>query len=98
MKKNRQILTLKKALYTQDDIDILYEQLAALEDSIQGYDQGYIDQLKVEIAFLKEQTGENYDNVDFENFGQDQIYAEIYDGVITPLEQKLACLLKNKMN
>ena len=75
-------------IYTQDDIDILYEQLAALEDSIQGYDQGYIDQLKVEIAFLKEQTGENYDNVDFENFGQDQIYAEIYDGVITPLEQK----------
>ena len=78
----------ERVIYTQDDIDILYEQLAALEDSIQGYDQGYIDQLKVEIAFLKEQTGENYDNVDFENFGQDQIYAEIYDGVITPLEQK----------
>ena len=75
--------------YTQEDIDILYEELAALEENIQQeYNQGYIDELKSEITFLKEQTGENYDNVDFENFGQDQIYAEIYDGVITPLEQK----------
>ena len=32
----------ERVIYTQDDIDILYEQLAALEDSIQGYDQGYI--------------------------------------------------------
>mgnify|MGYP003314887019 CR=1 FL=1 len=75
--------------YTQEDIDILYEELDALEEAVeQEYDQVYVDELKSEITFLKEQTGENYDNVDFENFGQDQIYAEILDGIIAPLEQK----------
>lgn len=75
--------------YTQEDIDILYEELDALEEAVeQEYDQVYVDELKSKITFLKEQTGENYDNVDFENFGQDQIYVEILDGIIAPLEQK----------
>jgi hypothetical protein len=33
-------------------------------------------------------TGVNYDDVDFENFGQDSILEELYNGTINVLEVK----------
>src|SRR5210317_2420663 len=48
----------------------------------------YIEELNKQVENLKMKTGVNYDDVDFENFGQDSIFEELYNGTINILESK----------
>ena len=46
------------------------------------------DNLNKTILRLEEKLGITYEEVDFDNFGQDSILEELYDGTINPLESK----------
>ncbi|MDC0606801.1 hypothetical protein OAP00_03320, partial [Acidimicrobiia bacterium] len=48
----------------------------------------YIEELNKQVENLKMKTGVNYDDVDFENFGQDSILEELFNGTINVLEAK----------
>src|SRR5210317_1052286 len=48
----------------------------------------YIEELNKQVENLKTKTGVNYDDVDFENFGQDSILEELFNGTINVLEAK----------
>ncbi|MDC1071344.1 hypothetical protein OAQ50_03670 [Acidimicrobiia bacterium] len=46
------------------------------------------DNLNKTILRLEEKLGITYEEVDFDNFGQDSILEELYDGTINPLESR----------
>ena len=72
------------------------EELAVLEGLQADYESEssdlgnneYIQQLRDRKQSLESLLGISYEDIDFANFGQDAILAEVYDGTIAPLENK----------
>ena len=72
------------------------EELSVLEGLQSEYESqsseldndDYIQQLRQRKQSLESELGISYDDIDFANFGQDAILAEVYDGTIHPLEKK----------
>ena len=83
-------------LYSEEELQNMKEELSVLEGLQSEYESqsseldsdDYIQQLRDRKQSLESQLGISYDSVDFANFGQDAILAEVYDGVIAPLENK----------
>ena len=82
--------------YSEEELQNMKEDLAVLERVQVDYESElsnsgnneYIQQLRDRKQSLESQLGISYADVDFANFGQDAILAEVYDGIIAPLEKK----------
>ena len=79
--------------YSEEELQDMKEELAVLERVQADYESessnsGNIQQLRDRKQSLESQLGISYEDIDFANFGQDAILAEVYDGVIAPLENK----------
>ena len=82
--------------YSEEELQNMKEDLAVLERVQADYESElsnsgnneYIQQLRDRKKSLESQLGISYADVDFANFGQDAILAEVYDGIIAPLENK----------
>ena len=82
--------------YSEEELENMKEELAVLEGIQADYESEssdsdsneYIQQLKDRKQSLEAQLGISYEDIDFANFGQDAILAEVYDGTIAPLEKK----------
>ena len=82
--------------YSEEELQNMKEELAVLEglqadyesESSDSDNNEYIQQLRDRKQSLESQLGISYADVDFANFGQDAILAEVYDGTIAPLEKK----------
>ena len=82
--------------YSEEELGNMKEELTVLEGLQAEFESNeseldnddYIQQLKDRKQSLESQLGISYDDVDFANFGQDAILAEVYDGTIAPLENK----------
>src|SRR6056300_1397 len=68
-------------------LEELQSELTQLQN-IGNKNSEYIEELNKQIENLKMKTGVNYDDIDFENFGQDSIFEELYNGTINILESK----------
>ena len=68
-------------------LEELQSELTQLQN-IGNENSEYIEELNKQIENLKIKTGVNYDDIDFENFGQDSIFEELYNGTINILESK----------
>ena len=87
---------LADATYSEEELQNMKEDLAVLERVQADYESElsnsgnneYIQQLRDRKQSLESQLGISYADVDFANFGQDAILAEVYDGIIAPLENK----------
>ncbi len=84
------------ATYSEEELQNMKEELAILErvqadyesESSNSDNNEYIQQLRDRKQSLESQLGISYEDIDFANFGQDAILAEVYDGTIAPLENK----------
>ena len=84
------------ATYSEEELQNMKDDLAVLERVQADYESElsnsgnneYIQQLRDRKQSLESQLGISYADVDFANFGQDAILAEVYDGIIAPLENK----------
>ena len=82
--------------YSEEELQNMKDDLAVLERVQADYEtelsnsgnNEYIQQLRDRKQSLESQLGISYADVDFANFGQDAILAEVYDGIIAPLENK----------
>ena len=82
--------------YSKEELQNMKDDLAVLERVQADYEtelsnsgnNEYIQQLRDRKQSLESQLGISYADVDFANFGQDAILAEVYDGIIAPLENK----------
>ena len=79
--------------YSEEELQNMKEELAVLERVQADYESessnsGNIQQLRDRKQSLESQLGISYEDIDFANFGQDAILAEVYDGTIAPLENK----------
>ena len=82
--------------YSEEELQNMKEELAVLEGLQADYESessdldndDYIQQLRDRKQSLESQLGISYEDIDFANFGQDAILAEVYDGTIAPLEKK----------
>ncbi len=82
--------------YSEEELENMKEELAVLEgiqadyesESSDSDNNEYIQQLRDRKQSLEAQLGISYEDIDFANFGQDAILAEVYDGTIAPLENK----------
>ena len=82
--------------YSEEELENMKEELAVLEGLQADYESEssdlgnneYIQQLRDRKQSLESQLGISYEDIDFANFGQDAILAEVYDGTIAPLEKK----------
>ena len=91
--------------YSEEELENMKEELAVLEGLQADYESEssdlgnneYIQQLRDRKQSLESQLGISYEDIDFANFGQDAILAEVYDGTIAPLEKKKTYLKKSKM-
>ena len=73
----------------KDDLAVLERVQADYESELSNSGNNeYIQQLRDRKQSLESQLGISYADVDFANFGQDAILAEVYDGTIHPLEKK----------
>ena len=87
---------LADATYSEEELQNMKEDLAVLERVQADYESElsnsgnneYIQQLRDRKQSLESQLGISYADIDFANFGQDAILAEVYDGIIAPLEKK----------
>ena len=87
---------LADATYSEEELQNMKDDLAVLERVQADYESElsnsgnneYIQQLRDRKQSLESQLGISYADVDFANFGQDAILAEVYDGIIAPLENK----------
>ena len=87
---------LADATYSEEELQNMKDDLAVLEKVQADYESElsnsgnneYIQQLRDRKQSLESQLGISYADVDFANFGQDAILAEVYDGIIAPLENK----------
>ena len=87
---------LADSTYSEEELQNMKEELAVLEGLQADYESEpsdsdnneYIQQLRDRKQSLESQLGISYADVDFANFGQDAILAEVYDGTIAPLEKK----------
>ena len=83
--------------YSEEELQNMKEELAVLEGLQADYESessdldndDYIQQLRDRKQSLESQLGISYEDIDFANFGQDAILAEVYDGTIAPLELSL---------
>ena len=83
-------------LYSEEELQNMKEELAVLEGLQSEFESqpsdldndDYLQQLRQRKQSLESQLGISYDDIDFANFGQDAILAEVYDGTIHPLEKK----------
>ena len=83
-------------LYSEEELQNMKEELAVLEGLQSEFESqpsdldndDYLQQLRQRKQSLESQLGISYDDIDFANFGQDAILAEVYDGIIHPLEKK----------
>ena len=82
--------------YSEEELQNMKEELAVLEGLQADYESEssdlgnneYIQQLRDRKQSLESLLGISYEDIDFANFGQDAILAEVYDGTIAPLEKK----------
>ena len=82
--------------YSEEELQNMKEELAVLEGLQADYESEssdlgnneYIQQLRDRKQSLESLLGISYEDIDFANFGQDAILAEVYDGTISPLEKK----------
>ena len=83
-------------LYSEEELQNMKEELAVLEGLQSEFESqpsdldndDYLQQLRQRKQSLESELGISYDDIDFANFGQDAILAEVYDGTIHPLEKK----------
>src|SRR6056300_324306 len=76
---------------TIEELNAILENLQSELTELKNFrnqNSQYIEELIKQIENLKMKTGVNYDDVDFENFGQDSIIQELFDGTISVLEAK----------
>jgi len=82
--------------YSEEELQNMKEELAVLERAQADYESkssdldknNYIQELRDRKQSLESLLGISYEDIDFANFGQDAILAEVYDGTIAPLENK----------
>jgi len=60
-------------------LEIIQSELTELTElkNFSNENSQYIEELNKQVENLKMKTGVNYDDVDFENFGQDSIFEEL---------------------
>ena len=76
--------------YSEEELQNMKEELAVLEGLQADYESessdldndDYIQQLRDRKQSLESQLGISYEDIDFANFGQDAILAEVYDGCL----------------